>query len=177
MYLDKRVEGDENYSINLYKTDNAPYMKWLDEKPMGSVIYISFGSYAKLSEEHMEEVAWGLRGCNKDFLWVVRETERKKLQAKLIEDMEGKGLVVTWSKQIEVLAHDAVGCFVTHCGWNSTMEAMCLGVPMVCVPQRTDQPTNAKFAADAWGVGVRARVDEKGRDGVLHKGSDGRREK
>ncbi|KAJ8639328.1 hypothetical protein MRB53_016022 [Persea americana] len=162
MYLDKRLEGDENYSVNLYKQDIAAYMKWLDTKPTGSVVYISFGSLVELSEEHMEELACGIRGSNKYFLWVVREIEKKKLPAKLIEDMEDKGMIVTWSKQIEVLAHEAVGCFVTHCGWNSTMEALCLGVPMVCMPQWTDQPTNAKFVVDVWGVGVRLKVDDKG---------------
>ncbi|XXG62091.1 hypothetical protein AAC387_Pa05g0530 [Persea americana] len=162
MYLDKRLEGDENYSVNLYKPDIAAYMKWLDTKPTGSVVYISFGSLVKLSEEYMEELACGIRGSNNYFLWVVREIEKKKLPAKLIEDMEDMGMIVTWSKQIEVLAHEAVGCFVTHCGWNSTMEALCLGVPMVCMPQWTDQPTNAKFVVDVWGVGVRLKVDDKG---------------
>ncbi|KAJ8639323.1 hypothetical protein MRB53_016017 [Persea americana] len=66
MYLDKRLEGDENYSINLYKPDNAAaYMKWLDVKPTGSVVYVSFGSMAELSKERMEELAWGIKRSNK----------------------------------------------------------------------------------------------------------------
>lgn len=161
-YLDRRLEGDENYSISLFKPDKAAYMKWLDLKPTGSVVYVSFGSLSDLSEEQMEELACAIRECNKYFLLVVKETQRKKLPEKLIKDMEDKCLLVTWSKQIEVLAHEAVGCFITHCGWNSTIEALSLSVPMVCVPQWTDQPTNAKFVVDVWGVGVRAKVDEKG---------------
>ncbi|CAN1852702.1 UDP-glycosyltransferase 74B1 [Linum perenne] len=62
----------------------------------------------------------------------------------------------------ELLAHEATGCFVTHCGWNSTLEALSLGVPMVAMPQWTDQVTNAKYVEDVWKVGVRAKEDESG---------------
>ncbi|CAN1852707.1 UDP-glycosyltransferase 74B1 [Linum perenne] len=64
--------------------------------------------------------------------------------------------------QLELLAHEATGCFVTHCGWNSTLEALSLGVPMVAMPQWTDQVTNAKYVEDVWKVGVRAKEDESG---------------
>ncbi|KAG8372275.1 hypothetical protein BUALT_Bualt12G0049400 [Buddleja alternifolia] len=73
-----------------------------------------------------------------------------------------KGLIVSWSSQLEVLAHEAIGCFITHCGWNSTLEGLSLGVPMVAMPQWTDQSTNAKFVEEVWGVGIRAIVDDKG---------------
>lgn len=72
------------------------------------------------------------------------------------------GLVAKWVPQLEVLAHDSIGCFVTHCGWNSTLEALCLGVPLVGMPQWTDQPTNAKFIEDVWKIGVRVKTDEEG---------------
>ncbi|KAJ9173970.1 hypothetical protein P3X46_017052 [Hevea brasiliensis] len=72
------------------------------------------------------------------------------------------GLVVTWSPQLEVLAHKSVGCFLTHCGWNSILEALSLGVPMVAMPQWSDQPTNAKFVTDVWQVGVKVKADEYG---------------
>ncbi|KAI8015407.1 UDP glycosyltransferase 9 [Camellia lanceoleosa] len=91
-------------------------MKWLDEQPNGSVIYVSFGSSAKLGVDQMEELACGLRGSNCHFLWVVRATEEFKLP---------KHFVVSWCPQLEVLANEA-----THCGWNSTLV-----VPMVAIPQ------------------------------------------
>uniref|UniRef100_R7W5X1 Uncharacterized protein n=1 Tax=Aegilops tauschii TaxID=37682 RepID=R7W5X1_AEGTA len=69
----------------------------------------------------------------------------------------GDALVVRWSPQLDVLAHRAVGCFVTHCGWNSTLEALGFGVPMVALPLWTDQPINARLIEEAWGAGVRAR--------------------
>jgi pathogen-inducible salicylic acid glucosyltransferase len=69
---------------------------------------------------------------------------------------------VNWIPQLEVLSNKAIGCFFTHCGWNSTLEALCLGVPMVAIPQWTDQPLNAKFVEDVWKVGIRVMVNENG---------------
>ncbi|KAG8481364.1 hypothetical protein CXB51_026119 [Gossypium anomalum] len=113
------------------------------------------------SEKQMVELAMGLKLTNKNFLWVVRETEQNKLPSNFMEETAEKGLVVSWSPQLDVLAHRAVGCFMTHCGWNSTLEALSLGVPMIAMPQWTDQPTNAKFVADVWKVGIRVKKDEK----------------
>jgi len=70
--------------------------------------------------------------------------------------------VVRWCPQLEVLTHEAVGCFVTHCGWNSTLEALSSGVPMVAVPHWSDQSTNAKHIMDIWKMGLKVPVDEKG---------------
>ncbi|CAI0628116.1 unnamed protein product [Linum tenue] len=71
-------------------------------------------------------------------------------------------MIVEWCSQVDVLAHPAVGCFLTHCGWNSTLESMCLGVPMVGFPQFSDQQTNAKLVEDVWRTGVRVVVSENG---------------
>ncbi|KAJ8642569.1 hypothetical protein MRB53_004317 [Persea americana] len=109
-----------------------------------------------------------LKGCNYYFLWVVRASEEDKLPNKFKEETQDKGLIVKWCPQLEVLAHHAIGCFVTHCGWNSTLEALSLGVPLVGVPQWTDQPTNAKYV-EVWRVGLRPRVDEKGIVGRIEK--------
>ncbi|CAL2280011.1 unnamed protein product [Prunus armeniaca] len=137
-------------------------MKWLNAKPKGSVAYMSFGSMAELEEEQMEELGLGLRRSKRYFLWVVRTSESVKLPKGFAEETSEKGLVVSWCPQLEVLAHEAVGCFVTHCGWNSTLEALSLGVPMVAVPQWADQSTNAKFIMDVWKIGLKAQADEKG---------------
>ncbi|GLT33413.1 hypothetical protein SLA2020_080070 [Shorea laevis] len=162
LYLDKRLENDKDYSLNLFKPDVDACIKWLDSKEAASVVYVSFGSLATLGEEQMEEIAWGLKRSNSYFLWVVRETEQKKLPSNFVKETLEKGLVVSWSSQLRVLAHEAVGCFITHCGWNSTLEALSLGVPMVAMPQGSDQPTNAKFVEDVWKVGIRVRMDENG---------------
>lgn len=85
-----------------------------------------------------------------------------KLPSDFVKDTSEKGLVVTWCPQLEVLAHRAVGCFITHCGWNSMMEAISFGMPVVGMPQFCDQTTNAHFVEHVWGVGVVTKVDEKG---------------
>lgn len=162
MYLDKRLEADKDYGINIFKPDNGVCMKWLSDKPSGSVIYVSFGSFVQVEAEQMEEVAWGLKDSNFNFLWVVREAEKAKLPINFINEISEKGLVVTWSPQLEILIHESVGCFVTHCGFNSVLEAISLGMPIVGIPQWSDQPANGKYVEDVWGVGIRARPDEKG---------------
>ncbi|XP_065621691.1 mogroside IE synthase [Quercus suber] len=162
IYLDKRLEDDKEYGLSLFKPEVDACLKWLDTMEAGSVIYISFGSLASLEADQMEELTLGLKNSNCHFLWVVRDSEHKKLPANFVQETTEKGLVVSWCNQLEVLAHKAIGCFMTHCGWNSTLEALSLGVPMVAMPQWTDQRTNAKFIVDVWKVGVRIKLDEKG---------------
>lgn len=159
-YLDKRLEDDKDYNLQFFKPNTILCKNWLDSKPKHSVIYISFGSAAKLSEEQFEELAQGLKISNQTFLWVVRESEQAKLPKRFIDETSELGLVVSWASQLEVLSHEATCCFVTHCGFNSVLEALCIGVPVVGVPQYTDQGTNAKFMEDVWRVGIRAKIDE-----------------
>ncbi|KAM5549798.1 hypothetical protein ABKV19_000956 [Rosa sericea] len=161
-YLNKQLEDDKEYGVNLFKSNNDACMKWLNEQKKGSVVYVSFGSEAKLNTGQMEELAWGLRRTKSKFLWVVRESEADKLIKGFVEETLEKGLVVSWCSQLEVLAHEAVGCFITHCGWNSTLEALSLGIPLVAMPQMSDQSTNAKYIKDVWKIGVKAQPDEKG---------------
>ncbi|XAR64549.1 hypothetical protein NMG60_11008277 [Bertholletia excelsa] len=161
MYLDKRLEDDKDYGISLFKPSAEDCIQWLDTKQKGTVVFASFGSLASLGEEPMKEIAWGLKDSNCYFLWVVRESEQSKLPSNFVEETSEKGLIVNWSPQLDVLGHPAVGCFMTHCGWNSTIEALSLGVPMVAMPQWTDQPTNAKFLADLWHAGVRVQARGK----------------
>ncbi|TKY66276.1 UDP-glycosyltransferase 74E1 [Spatholobus suberectus] len=158
MFLDKQTKDDENNGVPQFTSEEC--MKWLDDKSKEFVVYVSFGSMAVLSEEQIEEIVYGLRDSGSYFLWVVRVSEETKLP-KDFEKKSEQGLVVTWCSQLKVLAHEAVGCFVTHCGWNSTLEALSLGVPMVAMPQEADQSTNAKHIEDAWKVGIKAPVDEK----------------
>ncbi|KAL4631958.1 hypothetical protein ACB092_04G017100 [Castanea dentata] len=161
-YLDKRLENDNDYGFNLFASDSSICNNWLNTKLEGSVIYLSFGSMASLSNKQMEELALALKGSKFHFLWVVKASEEAKLPEKFVEEAGNKGLVVQWCSQLEVLSNKAIGCFLTHCGWNSTLEALSLGVPMVGLPQWTDQTMNAKYVQDVWKVGVRAKVCENG---------------
>lgn len=162
MYLDKRLENDKNYGADLYKPDSSLCMKWLNKQENRSVVYVSFGSWTAVEVEQTVEIASALKDGGFKFLWVVRESEMEKLPNRFLEETEGKGLVVKWCSQLQVLAHVSVACFVTHCGFNSVLEALSQGVPMVGMPQWTDQITNAKFIEDVWGVGLRTKGDEKG---------------
>ncbi|XP_009625439.1 UDP-glycosyltransferase 74G1-like [Nicotiana tomentosiformis] len=163
IYLDKRLPDDKEYGLSIFKPMTNECLNWLNHQPISSVVYVSFGSLTKLEPEQMEELAWGLKSSNKNFLWVVRSTEESKLPNNFLEELASeKGLVVSWCPQLQVLEHKSIGCFLTHCGWNSTLEAISLGVPMVAMPQWSDQPTNAKLVEDVWGMGVRAKQDDKG---------------
>lgn len=163
-YLDKRVEND----CDLFQLDSsADIMNWLNTKPIGSVIYVAFGSMVNLTKPQMEEIAYALRSTNFHFLWVIKESDKiEKLPKDFIDDTTGKFLLVRWSPQLQVLSNNAIGCFFSHAGWNSTTEALSLGVPMVVMPQWTDQTTDAKFVQDVWRVGVRVHVDD---DGIVRR--------
>ncbi|GAB4858905.1 hypothetical protein Ancab_010378 [Ancistrocladus abbreviatus] len=161
-YSDNRFENDKSYGLNLFNPDSEISTNWLKNKPPESVIYASLGSVADLGEEEMEELAWGLKASNCYFLWVIRGPEQSKLPKNILLEPGEKGIIVKWSPQLEVLANEAVGCFLTHCGWNSTMEALYMGVPMVAMPQLADQQMNAKLIQDVWKVGKRVKMDDKG---------------
>ncbi|KAK4338801.1 hypothetical protein RND71_040263 [Anisodus tanguticus] len=158
-YLDKRVENDNEYGFNIHKPNSNYCMEWLDNKKIGSVVYVSFGSAANLSAEQITEVVDALRQSNITFLWVVKPDEQSKLPSDFIKETSEKGLVVTWCSQLAVLAHHAVGCFVSHCGWNSTLEAISFGVPIVAMPQILDQIINAHFLGNVWVVGLIATAN------------------
>ncbi|KAL4369092.1 hypothetical protein GQ457_05G004330 [Hibiscus cannabinus] len=161
-YLDKRLHNNKDYGMNLFDPNAGACLNWLSGKPKGSVVYVSFGSIASLATEQMEEIGWALKQRNGHFLWVVRETEKPKLPDNYVQETSNKGLVVTWCPQLEVLSHESIGCFLTHCGFNSVLEALSLGVPMLAMPQWTDQATNAKYIEDVWRVGIKVRHDKKG---------------
>ncbi|KAL7105914.1 hypothetical protein ACP275_07G076700 [Erythranthe tilingii] len=166
--------SDKSFGGDLFeKSDDNSVELWLDSKPESSVVYVSFGSILKLPKAQMEEIAKGLLESDRPFLWVIRinednkneEEEEEKLSC--IEELEKVGKIVPWCSQLEVLTHPSVGCFVSHCGWNSTLESLSCGVPVVAFPQWTDQGTNAKLIEGVWKSGVRVRV---GGDGVVESG-------
>ncbi|XP_027361052.1 UDP-glycosyltransferase 13-like [Abrus precatorius] len=141
----------------------APIYSWLDDQPSGSVVYVSFGSRIAVGREQMREIGDGLvrSGCR--FLWVVKDKkvdreEEEGLEAvlglELVERMKEKGLVVKeWVEQGKILEHKAVRWFVSHCGWNSVIEAAWYGVPIMGWPQIGDQKVNAEVVSKGgWGM-------------------------
>ena len=142
---------------------------WLDKQPHHSVIYVSSsGSVASLDEKQVAEIAWGLASSNQPFLWVIRPgsicgSEWLELLPQGFQDcVGGRGCIVKWAPQKEVLAHEAVGGFWSHCGWNSTLESIAEGVPMICKPFNGDQWINARHLLHVWRVGLELEELERG---------------
>ncbi|XP_027362647.1 UDP-glycosyltransferase 84B2-like [Abrus precatorius] len=155
-------------SMNMWNVDGS-CLEWLDSKPSSSVIYISFGSVIVLSQKQVDNIATALKNSNKAFLWVIKPAEKgsendaAKLPSGFLEETKGRGLVVTWCQQEKVLMHPSVACFVTHCGWNSMLETVTAGVPVIAYPKWLDQPTNAKIIVQKFQNGV---VLNSGEDGI-----------
>ncbi|XP_059446800.1 phloretin 4'-O-glucosyltransferase-like [Corylus avellana] len=164
-FLDGRDPSDTSFGGDLFQT-SKDYIEWLNSKPKSSVIYVSFGSLTVLTKQQKEEIASALLESGRPFLWVIRakENEEEKEEDKLSykEELEEKGMIVSWCSQVEVLSHPSLGCFVTHCGWNSTLESLVSEVPVVAFPQWSDQGTNAKLIEDVWKTGVRVTANEDG---------------
>lgn len=143
----------------LFEPDQS-CIPWLDKRETRSVIYVSLGSIVSLSESEFLEIACGLRNTNQSFLWVVRPGSVhgrdwiESLPLGFMESLEGKGKIVRWAPQLNVLAHRATGGFLTHNGWNSTLESICEGVPMICLPFVWDQLLNARFISEVWRIGI-----------------------
>jgi UDP:flavonoid glycosyltransferase YjiC (YdhE family) len=140
-------------------------LPWLDTQAPGSVVYVAFGSFTVFDAERLQELADGLVLAGRPFLLVVRPNFAAVGEGWLGEfrrRVAGKGLVVGWAPQQRVLSHPSVACFVSHCGWNSTMEGVRHGVPFLCWPYFGDQFLNQSYICDHWGVGLRIRADERG---------------
>ncbi|GJN21088.1 hypothetical protein PR202_gb08536 [Eleusine coracana subsp. coracana] len=148
-------------SASLSKEDGG-CLAWLGRKPPRSVVYANFGSIAVLTTHQLREFAWGLARSGHDFLLVVRNDQAKDDACGgggPAAAAEGRGYVASWCPQAEVLRHEAVGAFLTHCGWNSVLEGVCSGVPLLCWPFAADQQTNCRFACTEWRVGVEVAAD------------------
>ncbi|KAF8041231.1 hypothetical protein BT93_B3228 [Corymbia citriodora subsp. variegata] len=139
---------------------------WLDQYPPQSVIYVAFGSTTILSPEQFYELAHGLEQIGQPFLWVVRPDMTNgpvnKFYGTFLQRVRNHGKLVQWAPQEEVLAHPSVACFFTHCGWNSTLEGLSNGIPLLCRPYFADQRLNRSFICDVWRVGLEVDGDEKG---------------
>nr|AFJ53025.1 UDP-glycosyltransferase 1 [Linum usitatissimum] len=137
---------------------------WLDSRPDRSVVYICFGSRTSLTDEQMKPLSAALeKRTGVSFVWCVRQSTEAG-SASLPEEFDtrvlGRGLVIRgWAPQVEILRHKAVGAFLTHCGWNSTMEGLTAGVVMLTWPMGADQYSNAQLLVDQLRVGIRVGED------------------
>ncbi|KAF7844844.1 UDP-glycosyltransferase 72E1-like [Senna tora] len=157
---------------------NNNVLQWLDEQPGESVIYVSFGSGGTLSEAQLTELAWGLELSQQRFVWVVRPPKEDDSSGTFFDVGNGNGscnddivdylpegfqertrnvgrVVLMWAPQAEILEHPSTGGFVTHCGWNSTLESLQNGVGMVAWPLFAEQRMNARMLTEELKVAVR----------------------
>ncbi|KAL0409954.1 UNVERIFIED_CONTAM: UDP-glycosyltransferase 86A1 [Sesamum latifolium] len=147
------------YTVSKSLWSESDCTEWLNCKPPGSVLYVSFGSFVHTSRQVIEEIAYGLLLSEVNFIWAVREGILSSGDTKIMPDgyedeVKDKGLIIPWCNQIRVLSNPAVGGFLTHNGWNSTIESMWCGVPMICYPFTFDQPANRKLVVDDWKCGI-----------------------
>ncbi|KAL0548516.1 hypothetical protein IC582_012969 [Cucumis melo] len=146
-------------------------IKWLNSKPDSSVVYIAFGSISKLSKEQTKEIVGAFLECSYPFLWSLRmdDIRDENLSSYFNVELQAQGKIVPWCSQVEILSHRSVGCFVTHCGWNFTIECVAVGVPTVAWLLWADQATNAKMMEDVWKIGVRVKKSSDGEGMVERK--------
>ncbi|TKW26249.1 hypothetical protein SEVIR_3G175500v4 [Setaria viridis] len=141
-------------------------LAWLDTQPERSVVFLCFGSKGAFSAAQLQEIAGGLESSGHRFLWAVRSPPEEHgqfpepdlerlLPAGFLERTRGRGMVVkNWVPQAEVVRHEAVGAFVTHCGWNSALEAIMSGLPMICWPLYAEQGMNKVFMVEEMKIAV-----------------------
>ncbi|KAJ8557905.1 hypothetical protein K7X08_004671 [Anisodus acutangulus] len=152
------------------RTTQHVCLEFLDRQDVNSVIFVSFGTTTTLSQEQVNELALGLEQSDHKFIWVVREADDERmdlennyegkdgkieLPAGFEERVEGRGMVVrNWAPQLEILGHPSTGGFMSHCGWNSCMESISMGVPIASWPIHVDQPYNTVFITNVLKIGI-----------------------
>ncbi|RZC89576.1 hypothetical protein C5167_027124 [Papaver somniferum] len=147
----------QSLGSNMWKED-IKCLKWLDTKEPNSVMYVNFGSTTIITIHQLVEFAWGLANSKHNFLWIVRPDlvagESAMLPPQFVEETKERGLLISWCPQEDVLNHPSVAGFLTHSGWNSTLESLSSGVPLICWPFHGDQQTNSRYSCKNWGVGI-----------------------
>ncbi|XP_057955727.1 UDP-glycosyltransferase 71K1-like [Malania oleifera] len=162
---------------NSNDAQRSTVFNWLDEQPPASVVFLCFGSMGSFGEPQIREIAAGLERSGCRFLWSLRrrpekgrftapnewETPEEALPAGFRERTEGRGRVCGWVPQVEVLAHRAVGGFVSHCGWNSLLESLWEGVPAATWPMYAEQRLNAfNLVRELGGLAAELRMEYGG---------------
>ncbi|KAL3754034.1 hypothetical protein ACJRO7_001300 [Eucalyptus globulus] len=182
-------DSDKAHRGNRSSINEGQCLRWLDSWPPGSVIYACLGSLSCPTAPQLIELGSGLEATGRPFIWVIRKSEITTSNDDLqlwVSELEGRvrdrGLLIWgWAPQMLILSHPSVGGFLTHCGWNSTLEGVCAGVPMVAWPLFAEQFYNERFIVKVLrtgvSVGVRAAIKwgEEGKAAVLVKREDVRK--
>lgn len=144
--------------LSSFWEEDLSCLKWLARQEANSVVYVSFGSWVSpIGESNLKSLALALESLGRPFIWVLRSTWRQGLPIgfmdRILEHDIGK--IVSWAPQLDILQHKSVGCFITHCGWNSTLEALQFRKKLLCYPVAGDQFVNCTYIVDVWRVGLR----------------------
>ncbi|PKA63446.1 UDP-glycosyltransferase 73C1 [Apostasia shenzhenica] len=154
----KAVRGNGDAAV-----DHGGVIEWLDAREPRSVLFVSFGSVASTSPQQLMEIGAALEATGWPFVWAVKTAEQssevEEWATEFKQRNQGRGMVMKgWVQQLLILSHPALGGFMTHCGWNSTLEAVAAGVPMVTWPHFADQFLNEKLVVEVLRTGVAVRV-------------------
>ncbi|MCE3049939.1 hypothetical protein HAX54_046155 [Datura stramonium] len=155
------MENEENPKNNI--------VEWLDNKDVSSCVYVSFGSEYFLSKEEIEEIAYSLELSEVNFIWVLRSPLGEEIEIEnvlpngFLDRVKERGVIVEkWAPQARILEHASVGGFLCHCGWNSILESLYFGVPLITMPMKLDQPTHSRMVVEL-GTAIEVVRDENGR--------------
>ncbi|KAA8516601.1 hypothetical protein F0562_016893 [Nyssa sinensis] len=158
--LDKAERGKKP------SADEEQCLKWLDTWEPNSVVYACLGSICGLTASQLKELGLGLEASNRPFIWVIRGGEKSQdlekwiLEERFEERNKGRCLLIQgWAPQILILSHPSIGALLTHCGWNSTLEGVCAGVPILTCPLFAEQFINEKLVVEVMGIGVSVGVE------------------
>ncbi|XP_027065991.1 zeatin O-glucosyltransferase-like [Coffea arabica] len=143
-------------------------LEWLDKQGPNWVIFVCFGSNTSVSDEEATQIAIGLEKSGQKFIWILKdgdqgdvfkgEVRRVQLPGGFEERTEGRGIIMRdWAPQLEILGHSSTGGFMSHCGWNSCMESISMGVPVAAWPMHTDQYRNAILLEKVLKIGLSVR--------------------
>ncbi|XP_019167908.1 PREDICTED: UDP-glycosyltransferase 73C1-like [Ipomoea nil] len=162
--LYNKVESDKAERGNKASIDKHQCLRWLDSKETSSVLFVCLGSLSRLPTLQMMELGLALESSNRPFVWVIRhmsdEFQNWLQHEKYEERVKGQGLIIYgWAPQVLILSHPSVGGFLTHCGWNSTLEGIASGLPLITWPFFAEQFMNERLVVNVLKTGVKAGVE------------------
>ncbi|CAL2248926.1 unnamed protein product [Prunus armeniaca] len=169
------MKSDDGHVGSDQSIQKSDILEWLDDQPPSSVVFLCFGSMGSFDEAQVKEIACALEQSGQRFLWSLRQPEpegkmgmpsdyadvKLVLPEGFLDRTAGIGKVIGWAPQVAILAHPAVGGFVSHCGWNSTLESLWCGVPIATWPLYAEQQLNAFGLVKELGLGVEIKMDYK----------------
>ncbi|XP_015088908.1 UDP-glycosyltransferase 73C4-like [Solanum pennellii] len=162
--LCNKEKQDKAERGNKAAIDEHRCLKWLDSWEQDSVLFVCLGSLSRLPTSQMVELGLGLESSKRPFIWVVRhmsdEFKKWLVEEDFEERVKGQGLLIHgWAPQVLILSHPSVGAFLTHCGWNSSLEGITAGVAMITWPIFAEQFINERLIVNVLATGVRAGME------------------